>query len=391
MNVLPEMVATELVVPPSGGVARSPVKGSFAATPAEAQAPGASSQELVKRFVAIDPLEYPAWDSLLAVRPGSSFFHGSAWARVLHETYGHRPVYFCRFADGQLEEMLPIMEVSSLWKGRRGVSLPFTDVCLPLNPAKQDQAELYELAMQRGQARTWRYLECRGSDYGWSSARPSLAFYGHAIDLGTGEKALFSALDGAVRRGIRKAQNARLQVEFCTNLESVRTFYALHCQTRRRHGLPPQPFAFFENIARHVLSKGHGFAAIARLEQRPVAAAIFFHQGRGTIYKFGASDYAFQHLRPNNLLMWEAIKRYAASGYEQMHMGRTSIANEGLRRFKLGFGAREEKISYYKYDFVMRAFVTGVDRAEGWFNRLFRLLPPPLLRLAGELLYPQLS
>jgi len=271
------------------------------------------------------------------------------------------------------------------------VSLPFTDFCLPLNPAKRDQFDLYEQALQLGQARTWRYLECRGSDYGWLSARPSLAFYGHVIDLISNEKTLFSRLDSAIRRGIRKAQNTHLEVEFCSSLESVRTFYGLHCRTRQRHGLPPQPFRFFENIARHVLAKGHGFAAIARLNQRPVAAAVFFHQGRQAIYKFGASDYAFQHLRPNNLLMWEAIKRYAANGCQQLHLGRTSLANEGLRRFKLGFGAREEKISYYKHDFLKQAFVTDTDRAEGWFNRVFRLMPRPLLRLAGQILYPHLS
>jgi len=28
---------------------------------------------------------------------------------------------------------------------------------------------------------------------------------------------------------------------------------------------------------------------------------------------------------------------------------------------------------------------------EGWFNRVFAALPLPLLRLAGAILYPQLS
>src|SRR5437867_8866116 len=83
-------------------------------------------------LIAIDPLQHPAWDSVVARHPQSSFFHGTAWARVLEETYGHRPVYFCRFVEGSLEQLLPIMEVSSLWTGRRGVSLSFTDFCLPL-------------------------------------------------------------------------------------------------------------------------------------------------------------------------------------------------------------------------------------------------------------------
>jgi len=35
--------------------------------------------------------------------------------------------------------------------------------------------------------------------------------------------------------------------------------------------------------------------------------------------------------------------------------------------------------------------VRDVDRAEGWSNRVFALLPPRVLRLAGQLLYPHLS
>jgi hypothetical protein len=31
----------------------------------------------------VDPVTHPNWDSLVAALPDSSFFHGSAWARVL--------------------------------------------------------------------------------------------------------------------------------------------------------------------------------------------------------------------------------------------------------------------------------------------------------------------
>ena len=67
--------------------------------------------------------------------------------------------------------------------------------------------------------------------------------------------------------------------------------------------------------------------------------------------------------------MWEAIKRYAENGFSRLHLGRTSLANEGLRRFKLGLGAREEKIEYYKYDFRKESFVSDVDRAEDSVGR----------------------
>ena len=121
------------------------------------------------------------------------------------------------------------------------------------------------------------------------------------------------------------------------------------------------------------------------------AAGVFFHHGRQAFYKFGASDYAFQRFRPNNTLLWEAIKRCVDNGFETLHLGRTSLANEGLRRFKLGFGAREERIEYYKYDFVGQTFVRQIDHSTAYFRPLFRCMPLPVLRFAGEMLYPHLS
>ena len=206
-----------------------------------------------------------------------------------------------------------------------------------------------------------------------------------------GEKCLFEKLEGSVRRGIRKAGATGLRVRFENSLESVKTYFVLHCRTRRRHGLPPQPWQFFANIQKHMLQRGLGFVATAYWENKAVSGAVFLHQGRRALYKFGASDREFQHLRPNNLVIWEGIRQCAARGCALLHFGRTSLGNEGLRRFKLGFGAREEEIRCCKYDFRSGKFVKDTDRTEGWFNGIFGRLPLPLLRLAGQLLYRHVS
>ena len=130
---------------------------------------------------------------------------------------------------------------------------------------------------------------------------------------------------------------------------------------------------------------------MAQLENRPLAAAVFFYHGSQALYKFGASDYRFQQLRPNNLVMWEAMRHCAERGLAALNLGRTSLCNQGLRRFKLALGAVEEEIRYARYDFSIRQFVQCPDRVEGWFNRVFAGLPLPLLRLSGALLYPHLS
>jgi hypothetical protein len=282
------------------------------------------------------------------------------------------------------------MEVSSRLTGRRGVSLPFSDFCFPLVSTPEDAARLQAAALEVGRRRGWKYLEFRGA-CGLPKAKPSLEFFTHVVDLKGDAKLCFQRLESPVRRAIRKAENAQLHVEFEATAEAASTYYHLHCLTRKRHGLPPQPVEFFERIAQHIFCRSHGFVAIARHANQPVAASVFFHQGSEAIYKYGASDSNFQHLRGSNLVMWAAIKHLASLGAQYLHLGRTSLGNDGLRRFKLGFGAKEGKISYFRYDYRTNVFVADTDRAQSWVNRIFREMPIPLLRLAGKILYPHLS
>jgi len=81
---------------------------------------------------------------------------------VLHESYGYSPCYFVTARAGGFGGMLPVMEVSSRWTGRRGVSLPFTDGCDPLSAPGCDARPLVEAAVQHAGERAWRYVEFRG-------------------------------------------------------------------------------------------------------------------------------------------------------------------------------------------------------------------------------------
>jgi hypothetical protein len=333
------------------------------------------------------PFDHPDWDALVTSHPDFSFFHGSAWAKVLTETYGYAPNYFVTKEAGKIRSLLPLMEVDSWLTGRRGIALPFTDDCEPLCPDKDSFQKLFHDAVEFGKTRGWRYLECRVGRKFFDEVPAALSFYGHSLDLVPGEEKLFARLEGSVRRAIRKAEKDGVTVEISQGLEAMKIFYLLHCKTRKKHGLPPQPFAFFLNIHRHVLSQDLGMVAVASYRQTPIAASVYFHLGDRAIYKYGASDEAFQHLRGSNLVMWGAIRRYLRRGAKKLHLGRTSIANEGLRRFKLGWGVEEEKIEYAKYDLHQKKFVTDSDKAFGWYNRVFQLLPGFASRMAGNVLY----
>jgi len=148
---------------------------------------------------------------------------------------------------------------------------------------------------------------------------------------------------------LSKASSYQLKVEICNSVDSINKFYKLNCITRKRHGLPPQPSYFFKNIYKYIIAKDNGFVVLASYKGHNVAGAVFFHFGKNAIYKYGASNYTYQHLRPNNIIMWEAIKWYSLNGYSNLCFGITELEHNGLRQFKNNWGTEERIINYYKY------------------------------------------
>jgi hypothetical protein len=290
------------------------------------------------------------------------------------------------------------MEVSSWLTGRRGVALPFSDLCptlfAPGTSAETQRRcfqQLWKQLIELGRQRGWRTIELRGGLPPTPDAAPSVSFHGHVLDLDLDEPGLFNRLHPSVRRAIRKARQSKVRVQLSHALDALHDYYALHARTRQRHGLPPQPFGFFLSLHDQVISTGNGFISIAHSGSRPIAGAIFLRAGRTAMFKYGASDPAHQSLRANDLLFWETIQHLAAHGVSTLHFGRTSQQNEGLRRFKLGWGTRETVIPYYGYDLRTDQFVSAPDRLHGWHNAVFERLPIPLNRILGAVLYRHLD
>jgi hypothetical protein len=337
-------------------------------------------------FQIINPIEIASWDDQVRGLPGSSFFHGGAWAKVLARSYGYKPVYFTE-KEACLAAVIPLMEVSSFLTGKRAVSLPFTDYCEPLVPHVEVSKVLFEAIIEEGRKRQWKYIELRGGTDFLGNGPASSWFYRHTLDLTPGDAKLFKGMRDSTRRNIKKAEKEELEVRFSTSPEALREFYRLNCLTRRQHGLPPQPWRFFAHLHEEILGKDMGTVALASFRGNTIAANVYLHANGEVIYKYGASDKAHQNLRANNLVMWEAIKLYAARGFKSLCFGRTQPENEGLRQFKTGWGADEHIINYYRFDLASNAFVLAGNTVSSKANQVFSNLPIAALKIIGGMLY----
>ena len=334
----------------------------------------------------VNPQLVEGWDAQMESLDGATPFHSSAWAAVLNETYGFEPVYFARRREGMPALVMPMMKIVSPLTGRRFVSLPFSDCCDPLSERETDIALLMKLVIAHARNQGCKYVE-------WRSRRPLFpdepvwnTYYGHSLVLDGNEGAVFGGVNSSTRRNIRKAEREKVLIQFGEDLNSVKEFYRLHCGTRKEHGLPPQPFNFFRKIWEHIIRPKRGWVILAWHQGKCIGGAVFFHFSNRAVYKFGASDKRYQAVRANNLIMWEAVKWYGRKSYVSLDFGRTDISNEGLRRFKLGWGCSEFPIFYYRFDLLRKRFLAGRDRVFP-LPGLVRRMPVFLLRQMGRVIY----
>ena len=335
----------------------------------------------------INPLSYVNWNEKIIDHRDYSFFQTLQWIRLISVTYKYMPVFQVIKEQEEITDILPLMEVNSLITGKRGIGLPFSDFSSPLIKNSGQFNRLLESAKEYGKESKWKYMEIRGAQDYFPPEINYCQEYVHAIDLDGNEEGLFSAFDSSIKRNIRKAINEDVKVYKSQSLESLKQFYKLNSLTRKRHGLPPQPYSFFRNLYNIILKNDFGTVFLAEHSGKAIAGAVYLHFGDKVIYKFGASDMKYQYLRANNLVMWEAIKWYNSTGYKEFSFGKTEPDNEGLRRFKNGWAVREHELRSYRFDLRNDRFLNFSSQTIGLHNKVFNSLPLPMLEILGSLMY----
>lgn len=344
-----------------------------------------------------DPLRDPRWQRLVETHPDSSVFHSPAWLQALSDTYGYESiVYTTSSPETELRNGIVACDVRSIFTGNRAVSLPFSDHCQPLTESAATLNVLINYITKHLGKERWKYFELRPR---WSdSVAQDLEielvrtdhYLQHSIDLRPDIDTLFNTLQkSSVQRKIRRAEREHLQYEEGRSEHLVRQFYKLMILTRRRHGLPPQPLAWFRNLVRTLGDKLK--IRVASKDGVPLASILTISHRRTLVYKYGCSDSKFHNLGGMALVLWNAIQDGKKSGTLEFDLGRSDATNAGLIAFKENWGGKPCSLDYLRYSGAH----TTVEPAPRWRRRaveaIFSKMPNSVLTTAGKLLYPHIG
>lgn len=344
------------------------------------------------RVYEVDPLGDRRWHHLVERHPLASIFHHVGWLKALYRTYGYEPVVFTTSPpDSDLENGLLFCRIRSWVTGNRIVSLPFSDHCTPLGePDGRFESLLSHLhAARAGQG--WKYVELRPASRNFDEAvrklgfKPTINYVLHRVDLGPAVEAIFKRLDkNSVQRRVRHAEKVGV-MEVCGTSEGLlKDFYQLLVQTRARHNLPPQPYAWFRNLL-HCMEESVDLR-LAYMENIPVAAVLVFHFKGKSYYKYGCSDKRYHKLGAMPFLLWRSIVKAKSVGSKTFDLGRTAEDHHGLIAFKNHWTPATDSLTYWTFPSDR-----SVTFFKDWKRRMVKgvcaCMPDRLLTAVGTLLY----
>ena len=280
------------------------------------------------------------------------------------------------------------MSIKSWLTGNRLVSLPFSDFCEPLIKDQSKADKIFSEIINHFKDEKLKYIEFRATrknfPYETDQFRTDLR---HILKLDKSETEILKTFSENTKRNIKKAKKAKLILKILNNKTGMDIFFDMNCETRKKHGLPPQPFSFFNSLLENVIIEGLGDILLAEKDGKYIAGAVYLKFGKKLLYKFGASYSEYFDLRGNNFVMWEAIKKYLADGFEEFDFGRTELGHEGLKRFKLGWNTEELSIYTTRYNTEKKEFLPADIKTQGFHNKIFSRSPIFLLKLVGNTLY----
>ena len=288
----------------------------------------------------VGPASAAAWDAALEASPHAAFFHSRSWAEIWQAASSNRvrpePLRI-RFCDGA-SAIVPLcfdavtgFHVSSPG-GTYGGWLSETTL-------RKEHAEAVARHLVREYpALTWRLnpineLEC--------ASAPAAAREDHTrvLQLGEGLEALRQRFSKGHRAAVKQARRAGVEVAGASGDAAWAEYERLYQSSLERWGkraTARHAPRLFEELKRR---EGRNVRLwLARYQDEVVAGAILLQEGRHLSYWHGAARRERFHLRPEHLLLHEAIDQTCQEGLEIFDLG-PSAGLAGLEAFKKDFGA----------------------------------------------------
>jgi lipid II:glycine glycyltransferase (peptidoglycan interpeptide bridge formation enzyme) len=334
------------------------------------------------------PYRDPRWLNLIQQDPAATIFDHPAWMELLAACYGYRPFIFALQEDGgRVCAALPVAEIKDYITSHRYVALPFTDYCAPLTRDENALLLLLDKLVEQQMTKKIPRLEIRSGLPALDGIQERTVFVKHSVPLEPDSTKVAKRVSRQQMQNVRTAENNGIRVVRGTGLAEIREFYRLNCLNRRKHGVPAQPWSFFNLLAHTLFEQDLGFVLLAYKDDICISAGLFLHWQKTLTYKYSATDENALNLRPNHLVTWTAMKWGCENGFTTFDFGRAEQEDEGLRSYKRRWGANETPLAYSYLPSAPAQSAQMSGKLGGMLKKIIQQSPVWLGQAVGQIMY----
>ncbi len=316
-------------------------------------------------------------NNLLQALP-NDFYYRFCWTGLIEKVFPRSMIYINIKMVNKGLLCIPAFAVRNIYFRKVLVSLPFTPMLRPLEYSQIKSVRKVSNFLIK--SRYFYDFIFKINDY---VKGDSYDYYLHFIELDHGNGVARQTVKSSILKSSLKLSRMGYSVaeyDFLTNLGS---FYRLYRLNNKKHGSPSLPKEFFSELA--ISLKDKCVLYFCKKGTKYLSCSLFLLNGSEALYAYVGTDTSFSKtLDPGHkLIILNAMKQLKVKGMKSLNLGKTSLANKGLIRFKRSFGSKQVPLKYYS------------ERSEGRSilnkNSFFRSAVMKLNKHAPIIIYDWLS
>ena len=294
------------------------------------------------KIVPYEENNHEAWNRFVSTCPAGTFFHLAEWIKITETYYGFSSRSFFIKEGEEIIAVVPLFLCRSPLLGRCLIPTPVCGLLLPCTTSSEAEALIIKHMWRLLDDTDAKFLELRYDEQhvidGLPANRENVL---QRLSLLPGEEALWKKMTSPGRRCIKKAKKWDLQSK--SGIHYLPQFYRLYAGNMRDFGYPLFSRRFFDLLSQEFAELIE--LSVVTLNNKVLGALLSFRFRETVTALWIGSRKEFWHMRINNFIYWESIKKGCREGYTMFDIGRTR-ENSGIARFKAQLGAISIPLCY---------------------------------------------
>jgi hypothetical protein len=152
------------------------------------------------------------------------------------------------------------------------------------------------------------------------------------------------------RQKVKQAERQGVKIIVASSDDHIREYHRIYSHTMERNGARSDYYFSYEffRAFRSELPENSRLL-LAEYRGQIIGGTLCLYDDIDAFYFLTGTDARFQHLRPNNLLVWELIRWAHGAGKKRLTLGAGNYADDGLFRFKCSFSRNRQPFYIYKH------------------------------------------